>query len=106
MLQSRVLIAVLILAVLGYGGFKLWPLVSGPIFTDMRVETNPEGLTVLSGSALHTESLTLNGRTLLINEDGSFSKEITFPRGGVILTLSATDRFGRSRSQERTVVIP
>lgn len=105
-MRSRYLAAALLIAILGYGAVKAWPLLAGPLIRIDPLETDAAGLTVLSGRASHTETLTVNGGTLLIDPEGDFEKRLTLPRGGGILTLTATDRFGRSRTVERAVVIP
>jgi hypothetical protein len=103
---SRRISLILLLVVAGYGFAKALPLIRGPIISVTDLSTNSDGLTVLSGTAVHTETLAMNGGTLLIDSDGHFRSELMFPRGGVILTLTATDRFGRSRTLRKTVVTP
>lgn len=106
MIRSWHIAAVLLVLALAYGSVKAWPLVSGPRVRIETLATDERGLTVLSGRASHTETLTVNGGTLLIDSDGAFEKRLSLPRGGGILTLTATDRFGRSRTVERAVVTP
>ena len=101
-----VILALLALVVV-YGAVKAWPLLSGPEIQVSDLSVDPAtGLTNLSGKALHTETLTLNGGTLLIDEDGNFQTTLTLPRGSAILTLSATDRFGRNMSEQKTIITP
>lgn len=107
---SRSVIGIVLLLVLGYGIVTAWPLLSGPEITfttstGMGTTTTP-GYLLLTGQALHTETLMLNGGVLLIDEQGFFSKTLTLPSGGAILSLTATDRFGRTKSIERTVILP
>lgn len=98
---------ILLILVVGYGLVKAWPLLRGP-----EIQLNPEvmgtssGTVTLSGRALHTETLLLNGGILLIDGDGNFSKTLTLPPGGAILSLTATDRFGRSVYERREVFVP
>lgn len=106
MVRSWHIAAFLLVLALLYGGVKAWPLVSGPYIRIDTLATDERGLTVLSGRAIHTETLTVNGGTLLIDREGAFEKRLTLPRGGGILTLTATDRFGRSRTVERAIVTP
>jgi hypothetical protein len=96
-----------LLLVVGYGLFKAWPLVSGPDirFNDTQLGAVP-GVVTISGRAIHTETLTLNGGILLIDREGRFEKTLTLPPGGAILSLTATDRFGRSTYERRTVLVP
>ena len=103
----RTTAGVLLLLVVIYGLFKAYPLLSGP---EIRLSPEPttaqNGTVTISGRALHTETLILNGGILLIDGQGNFSKTLTLPSGGAILSLTATDRFGRSRSIERSVFVP
>lgn len=92
-----------------YGAFEAWPLLSGPalsITSPKDFETVTDGRLTLSGTAKHTETLLFAGGTLLIDEEGNFETVLTLPSGGVILSLTATDRFGRSRTEQRTVFVP
>ena len=102
----RVVSIVLLLLVATYGLVKAFPLLQGPRIEIAELTTNETGLTVISGTAVHTETLSMNGGTLLIDSEGRFQTSLSLPRGGVILRLTATDRFGRSRTLEQTVVTP
>lgn len=101
-------VAVLIL-LLGYGLIEAWPLIRGPL---IRVDSPIEGASVeggivtVSGHVVHATEFTLNGAPLLRDQNGSFSSTLTFPRGGSILTLVATDRFGRRVTATRTIFVP
>ncbi|MDB5237521.1 MAG: hypothetical protein JWL88_623 [Parcubacteria group bacterium] len=106
-MQLRFIIAAVLLILVVYGFFKAIPLLTGPeIRVDPIVLDANEGFMTLSGHAFHTETLTLDGSTLLIDENGRFLKELALPHGGVTLTLKATDRFGRSTSQTKEIVEP
>ena len=103
---ARTTAAIILLLVAGYGVTKAWPLLTGP-----SVRLDPEvidetGTLTLSGRALRTETLLFNGAILLIDEQGHFSRELTLPSGGAILSLTATDRFGRTDHETRTVLVP
>lgn len=102
----RLVSIVLLLIVASYGLIKAAPLLQGPKIVLSELSTSETGLTVISGTAIHTETLSMNGGTLLIDGEGRFRTQLSLPRGGVILKLTATDRFGRSRTLEQTVVTP
>jgi hypothetical protein len=104
--NARLIGIILLVLVISYGLVKAFPLIRGPEIVVSELSTSPEGLTVLSGTAVHTEKLTMNGGTLLIDGTGRFQTTLTLPRGGAILRLTATDRFGRSRTLEQVVVTP
>lgn len=107
MFKTAAAVTLSLLAV--YGVIKAVPILLGPdIKIDSPVEgqATQDGFMTISGTAIHTQELTLNGAPFLIDEKGRFSTTILVPPGGAILTLSATDRFGRKTSVERTVFVP
>lgn len=105
----RGVVAVLLLALVAYGALEALPLLTGPKLTiesPVRYSNGVEGFVSIQGLAKHTETLTLNGGPLLFDENDRFSQTLLLPRGSAILTLTATDRFGRSVTERRTVFIP
>lgn len=106
-LRTGALIVLLIL--LGYGAVKAWPLLSGPslsVATPINYTTSVDGFITITGMAQHTESLWLNGGLLFIDQEGRFEKTLLLPKGGGTLSLTASDRFGRTVTQERKVFVP
>ena len=105
----RGVLAVVLLALVAYGALEAFPLLSGPKLTiesPTSYATGTDGFISIQGLAKHTETLTLNGGPLLFDEHDRFSQDLLLPRGSAILTLTATDRFGRSVTERRTVFIP
>jgi hypothetical protein len=105
----RILTAIVLILVLLYGAHEAWPLISGPklaINSPENGENFYNGFIQISGTAVHTQSVSLDGGPLLTDTHGHFETTLTLPRGGAILTLSATDRFGRSVVEQRTVFVP
>ena len=105
---NRVAIAIALLVLVGYGVLEALPLIKGPslwVTVSEDASTTPSVVTV-SGTALRVTELSLNGGPLLTDEQGAFSKIIVLPRGGSILSLTATDRFGRSITKQETVYVP
>jgi hypothetical protein len=103
-------IAAVVLATLAlYGIWKATPLLSGPVLrlqSPAQAQTFADGAVLVSGVALHTEKLTLNGAPLLIDRDGNFTTTLDMPPGGAILSLTVTDRFGRTHTEQRSVFVP
>lgn len=107
-MPTRSIAALFLLALLAYGGVAAWPLLAGPqlsIDSPKSDETLANGQTTIEGRALHTETLWLNGAPLLMDESGHFNAMLTLPSGGAILSLTATDRFGREITERRSVFV-
>jgi hypothetical protein len=102
----RVPAAILLTLVLTYGFFKAWPLLSGPYFGFSTVAVDSEGFLTIAGRAHHTETFTMNGGTLLIDEHGDFKKVLSTPKGGATLSFTAQDRFGRTRTETKDIMVP
>ncbi len=102
------LVAVLAIIAL-YGTIAAWPLLTGPtlvIASPLDNESYPSGIVSVSGVAKRAASLTINGMPALPNTDGNFRTVLTFPHGGSILTLRATDRFGKTVTATRNIFVP
>lgn len=105
----RNIIGIALILLVGYAVVEAWPLLSGPSITlssPQHAESYPGGLVTVSGTAHRVSDLSLNGAPLLIDETGAFSRLIILPKGGAILTLVATDRFGRSITKQASVYVP
>ncbi|MHB8710377.1 MAG: hypothetical protein ACYC6X_02395 [Minisyncoccota bacterium] len=105
----KYLIGAVLLIGVSYGGIEAWPLLAGPELS-LTSPTNgasfPGGIVTVEGKALRAAELTLDGATVLHDQDGGFSSTLTFPRGGSILTIVATDRFGRTVDTTRNIFVP
>jgi len=92
-----------------YGSIEVWPLLVGPslsLASPADHASFPEGIVVVEGKAVRAAELTLNGDTLLHDQNGNFSSTLTFPHGGSILTFRVTDRFGRTVTDVRSIFVP
>jgi len=105
----RIIIAIVLVVLVGYGFKEAWPLLSGPellLTSPQNGETFDDGFIKISGTAVHTQTVSLNSNPLVTDQNGHFSTTLTLPRGSSILTITATDRFGRSKTERRTVFVP
>jgi uncharacterized protein YfaP (DUF2135 family) len=105
----RIAIALVLLLLVGYGLIEARHLLSGPSITidiPSNYTTFTDGFIALSGTTKNTETLVVNGGLLPIDEEGKFEKTLVLAKGGSILSLTATDRFGRSITERRTIFIP
>jgi len=101
--------AIVLCAVVIYGLIEAWPLLRGPnlfIFSPTDNENIPDGIVIVSGNAARTAVLKLNDAPILHEENGNFSSTLTLPGGSSIITIVATDRFGRTVRATRTVFVP
>lgn len=108
-MAAKGVIAVVLLLLVGYGLLEARHLVQGPaieLVSPTSYTSYPGGFIEISGRARNTEELSLNGGPLLIDEEGRFSDTILLPSGGGILSLTATDRFGRTVTERRTIFVP
>lgn len=104
----QLILGILVLLAL-YGVIEAWPLMRGPTLAIDSPADNTTvlgGIVALSGRVARASTLTVNGVPLLQDQQGAFSSILTFPRGGSILTLVVTDRFGRHTRATRTIFVP
>ena len=100
----RVLTVLILIIVVGYGLHEAIPLLTGPriyLSQPENGESAHNGFITILGSTLHTQSVSLDGNPLLTDQNGHFQTTLSLPRGGAILSLTATDRFGRSVTEQR-----
>lgn len=105
----RFAIALFLIILVLYGIKEAWPLISGPQIALASPENGGKfdnGFITISGTAVHTQSVTLDGGPLLTDPEGRFSETVVLPPGGSILTITATDRFGRTTTTRRSVFVP
>ena len=107
--MTKYLIAIALLVLLGYGFVEALPLISGPALTVASPKQDAvavDGVVTVSGIVARTSVLTVNGATVLPEENGNFSTTLAFARGTSILTVTAADRFGRTVRRTRTIFVP
>lgn len=108
-MPTRSIAAGILLLVVLYGLWKATPLFTGPVLSlssPLSGQSFPDGVVRIEGIARHTEKLTLNGAPILIDNRGNFSTSLALPSGGAILSLTVTDRFGRTHTEQRSVYVP
>ncbi len=107
--MTRLLIILVLISIASYGLIEAWPLLAGPILsvtTPRDGESFPGGIVTVAGTASRIAMLSLDGASVLHDENGSFSPTLTFPHGASLLTFVATDRFGRRVTVTRSVFVP
>ncbi|PJE74605.1 MAG: hypothetical protein COV01_01065 [Candidatus Taylorbacteria bacterium CG10_big_fil_rev_8_21_14_0_10_41_48] len=95
----KIWIIILVAAgLLGYAAFQAEALYLGPrinIDSPTSGISTSTSLITISGSASNISYLSLNGEKIFTDEQGIFKESILLSYGYNIVTVSATDRFGR-----------
>ena len=91
-------VCVLLFVMIGAYAFINMRGILGGINIKANIENNnPSGsLVTIAGNARHATYLTLNGREISVDKDGTFKEKIALPSGLSVITLSAEDQFGKS----------
>lgn len=100
--MKRLLVILVVLVVIGYGLFEARKLLEGPQITiespvDGSATSSPTLL--VSGRAENIAFLTINDAPAYIDESGHFTQVLSPPLGYTVVTVAATDRFGRRTSK-------
>jgi len=101
---SAFLIGLVILG--GYGLFEARRLLEGPQITiSSPIDGSATSTTALTvtGNAYNVSFLTLNEHPTFTDESGHFAVTLSPPPGYTVVTVAATDRFGRRASQSVAV---
>lgn len=104
-LQTLLCIA-LALAALWYVSYQARNLLTGP---EIALSSEPavvqhEPTVHIEGMAHNITALTVNGSPIFTDEEGRFKKKLVLENGYTIMTIEATDRFGRKESLTRHFV--
>jgi hypothetical protein len=100
--MRRVILILLAVAVIGYGLFEARKLIEGPAITilypqDGSATSTP--LVTVVGTAENISFLTINDAPSYTDEQGLFVYRYSPPAGYTVVTVAATDRFGRRASK-------
>ncbi len=88
-----------VLAILFYALFNARLLITGP---KIIIKSPENGLSFdrpfieIIGEAKNTSFITMNGRTIYVNEKDEFKEKLLLPPGTSIIKIDAKDRFDRS----------
>jgi hypothetical protein len=99
--MRRLLFVLMVLAVALYGLFESRRLIEGPeitIDTPLDGSATSSAAVVIAGTARNISFLTINEAPAYTDEQGHFREVFTPPLGYTVITVTAKDRFGRTRS--------
>jgi len=103
---SVVLLGALALIIAGYGLFEARRIIEGPVVTIyMPVNGSATSSTgvIITGNAQNISFLTINDKPSFTDQKGNFTETLSIPPGFAVLTVAATDRFGRRTSKEVSI---
>ena len=103
---SVLLFSLLAIVILGYGAFEARRIIEGPTITIYMPKsgsaTSSMGV-VIAGNAQNISFLTINDKPGFTDQQGNFSETLSIPPGFAVLTVAATDRFGRRTSKSVSI---
>jgi hypothetical protein len=99
-------ILLIVLVIVVYVQFQARNLLQGPtiVLTSEPGALIHEKTVTIAGNAKNIVELRLNGKVIHTNEIGDFSELVVLPQGYNIVTVTASDRFGRTTSLTREYV--
>jgi hypothetical protein len=100
-------IVLLIALSLIYGAFRAYPLLAGPkvtIYNPRDGDIVSSGVFELSGQAIRSKEVTINGRPIPIGTDGNFAETLIAQAPYSILVIAATDFYGKKITKVVRVV--
>lgn len=97
----HILIAILFVVILGYGLFAARVLLGAfhiEVDSPKDGQTFTEPLIPISGSVKHAETIQMNGRTIPVNRDNTFTEQYLLSPGYNEVVIEASNKFGRSEA--------
>jgi hypothetical protein len=98
-------LAIFFLIVLGYAYYEARGLLFGPdIAVTSEITEVHESLVTIQGHANRIASLSMNGKTISVTEDGVFEEPYLLTPGYNRIVLEASDKYGRVRRRAVEIV--
>lgn len=102
---TYIALGIFFLIVLGYAYFEAQGLLFGPSITVTSTVTEVhEPFITIKGKAERIASLSMNGKTISVTEEGAFEEPYLLAPGYNRIALDARDKYGRSRSAAIEIV--
>ena len=96
--MTRIFVVLAVIVLVGYGLFEARKLLAGPqlvILSPQAGTATSSELVTISGTAENISFLTINDAPAYTDEAGHFAETFSPPPGYTVVTVAATDRFGR-----------
>ena len=102
---TYIALGIFFLIVIGYAYYEARGLLFGPSITvSSNITEVREPFIVIRGRADRISSLSMNGKTIPVTEDGAFEEPYILSAGYNRIVLDAVDKYGRSRRQAIEIV--
>jgi len=99
---------ILFLLVVGYLAYQLHFLISPPsltVFEPAPDSIAESSILIVRGEAEMSAKLTINGQMVYVDKDGGFKQEVTLSQGLNVIRVEAANRFGKTNSVVRQVML-
>ena len=100
---KKILLPLLFIAVLGYAIFRLYPFILGPkiiLTSPKNGEVVASSTFLVTGRVQHASNFKILGRNVKLSESGGFSERIVYIAPYTVLTMIASDPWGRETTEE------
>ncbi len=100
--------AALVAMALLYGLFEARKLIEGPQLSLLYPRNGASvggPLVRIQGSAENIAFLSVDGKRSYADAEGKFNETLSLPAGSALITVEATDRFGRRASVETRIAV-
>lgn len=98
---------VFVSGILGYVYYRSKSFLKGPtisIESPINGSSVSEALTEIKGSAQNVSAITVNGKKVFIDEEGTIAEKLLLSQGYNIISVKAEDRFNRQVEQKLEVI--
>lgn len=92
----------LLAGIMGYAAFQSKNIILGPVVSIVAprsAATVSSSVIEVSGTARNISSISMDGRSIFIDEAGSFREKLLLTPGYNIITVNAQDKFGRATTK-------
>ncbi|MBI2612905.1 hypothetical protein HYW59_03815 [Candidatus Kaiserbacteria bacterium] len=102
---TRIILIVFFVALAGYAYYEIRGLLSGPVIeVENRVMEVSEQFITIEGKAGRIATLSMNGKTIPVTEDGAFAEGYVLAEGYNRIVLEARDRYGNATEREIEII--
>jgi hypothetical protein len=104
---ERYAIVFLVCISLGYGAFRVYPLLAGPsivLYSPKDGDTVASTTFEVSGRVSRVKEITVQGRSIPIGTDGNFAELLVAQKPYSIVVISATDFYGKTITKTFRVI--